>query len=1105
MVAISQSETEVARWLNDGISLAAVNSREQCVVSGPLEAIVALESRLQKEEITFQRLETSHAFHSSAVEPILEEFTELVRKTQLSPPLIPLISNVTGTWMTDQDATDPAYWARHFRETIRFGDGLAVLQSAPGSYLIEIGPGETLASLGRQHASREMRQRTFPSLPRQDEKNGDLSTMLTALGNMWVHGAEIDWQAFHAHEKLRRIPLPTYPFQRKSYWIGPKLGTNWLPDSIGKVDDWFSRVVWKSTPLPAPSSTPGTWLVLCDSSPESEKIVAEFRGQKAEVVTVVPGAAFQVTGETSYAMNLSSENNYRLLFDQLAQRKQVPRHIVHLWGLRPAPNGEDRCFHSLLFLIQMWGARHPEQPVAITAYSHGSLSVHNELVIHPYGSLLAGPCRVAPLEYPTVRCRQVDVDSIEPRTLAEIIRREGEMGNEPDPAGSLAVYRSGNRWTQEVERFSPEPMASRLREGGTYLITGGLGGLGMAVADSLARSRHARLILISRHADSPDADHEARFAEWRHLGAEVLVLSADVTNRESLSAALAQARKKFGPLHGIIHAAGVLQDGIIQLKKKASAHSVLAPKVEGVQLLDELTRGQHLDFFALFSSVSAMSPPDGQVDYCAANSFLTAYAQSRPADRNFVVIAWAPWAEIGMVAPKPEAVREADPSSPEQADLDPSTRTIYPGSKPLTGITTREGLGAFHRIMGSRSPNVIFVSPVSLSPTAPMKESETLAGSVTASDDDIELVLTQLWERLLGLKQVNVNTDFFDSGGHSLLAVRLFTEIRKRFDINFGLSTLFEARTIRALADLIRKAQKASPSEKNAYGSPAIVSIRAGGSTTPLFLIHDVGGGVLRYEHLARHFPDNQSIFAIESRGLSGLPADFTVEDMARHYVEQIRERQPNGPYYVAGHSFGGMVTYEIARQLKAQNETMGLVGLLDTYQRNITEADALQQTDAPARIGKLPIFQRLKKDIEAILLGQDRVRYLLERQTFLNAWALKTLYRNVHKWTTRLGWPMPRFMNNVKEANWIALDHFTPKPYDGPVVLFQCLDRLDTDFPDSSHVWKRLISGEVTVIGVPGDHNSILKEPGVSVLAKQMLSFLETGKPSPAESKSAR
>ncbi len=683
MLAVARPEADVAGLLGDDLALAAVNSPEQCVVCGPAEAIAALQARLKEQGVVSHRPEAAHALHSAAIEPMLDAFTQGLASKTLRPPQIPIVSSITGTWLTDAEATDPRYWVRQMHQTVRFADGLSLLRAEPNRFFLEIGPGETLSALSRQYAGKEARPRIFPSLPCAGEKNGDFATMLGALGQLWINGAEIDWSAFHAQERRRRVPLPTYPFQRKKFWTGPKIGTNWLADSLGKVDDWFQRTTWKATPPLETAPAAGRWLVLAEATPEHAQLVDDLRRRGASVVCVVPGEAFRAgDGDEPYVANPSSEDDFAQLLDHLIKRRQVPQRVVHLWGLEPSADAEDRCFHSLLFLIKALG-RLPGESVALTAWSRGSVALPGETVRHPYGSLLAGPCRVAPLEYPNLRCRQVDVDATASAALAAVILAEGDVPADGDGPGGLAVHRGGQRWTQEVEHFRPEPSPARLRPRGTYLITGGLGGLGMAVADWLARTQQARLVLLSRHADQPGAAHERRFAEWRKLGAEVLAVAADVTDRASLRRALDLAREQFGEPHGIFHAAGVLHDGIIQLKKKETAHAVLAPKVQGLQALDELTRGLPLDFFVLFSSVSALTPPDGQVDYCAANAFLNAYAQSRTAERRFLVIAWAPWSQTGMVAPKAERGPEPAPFAHpllERAELDTAARTVYSGT-----------------------------------------------------------------------------------------------------------------------------------------------------------------------------------------------------------------------------------------------------------------------------------------------------------------------------------------------------------------------------------------------------------------------------------------
>jgi amino acid adenylation domain-containing protein len=366
-----------------------------------------------------------------------------------------------------------------------------------------------------------------------------------------------------------------------------------------------------------------------------------------------------------------------------------------------------------------------------------------------------------------------------------------------------------------------------------------------------------------------------------------------------------------------------------------------------------------------------------------------------------------------------------------------------------------------------------------------------------------EMVLAEIWREVLGLKQVGIHDNFFELGGHSLLAVRLFTEIRKRFKIRFGLSTLFEAPTIGALGELIRKTEEIDPVQKNPVSAHKLVTIRSGETKTPLFLIHDIGGIGLRYEHLGRHFPEDQAIYGIESRGLSGLPVDYSVEVMARHYIEQIRERQPHGPYFLVGHCFGGLIAYEIARQLSAEHEPMGLVGLLDTFQRNLVEEDALLQ-DAPQNTGLPLILERFREDIKSLVRGPDRIGTWRKMTASTQTRLIRTFYRVVYKLCSPFGWKMPAFLKDVKEANMIASYCFRPKTYDGTIVHFRCEDRIETDPPDSSRLWQRLAK-KVVVLDVPGNHNSMLREPGVHVLAEQIATFMrpEASVPAPQRWKS--
>ncbi|HLN60553.1 MAG TPA: acyltransferase domain-containing protein, partial [Symbiobacteriaceae bacterium] len=228
MLAVPLPEEQVTPLLEGALSLAAANGPSQCVVSGPAEAMDALSRRLAAMGVEARRLQTSHAFHSAMMDPILEPFSEAVRRVKLNPPKLPYISNVTGTWITEQQATDPAYWVRHLRGTVRFGDGIGELMSDKDRVFLEVGPGNVLSTLVRRQSASHP---TIPTLRHPQEDQSDVAFLLGAVGRLWLAGAPFDGRVLYAGEKRRRLPLPTYPFQRKRYWVDRRRWQTGVTDS----------------------------------------------------------------------------------------------------------------------------------------------------------------------------------------------------------------------------------------------------------------------------------------------------------------------------------------------------------------------------------------------------------------------------------------------------------------------------------------------------------------------------------------------------------------------------------------------------------------------------------------------------------------------------------------------------------------------------------------------------------------------------------------------------------------------------------------------------------------------------------------------------------
>jgi acyl transferase domain-containing protein/acyl carrier protein len=676
MLAVQLSEEELRPRLTDELSLAAVNGPASCVVSGTAEMISALETALSEQGIPHTRLHTSHAFHSSMMESILDEFALLVRRCKLHPPAVPYISNLTGQWIDESQATDARYWSRHLRETVRFGEGVKTILEEPERVLLEVGPGRALATLVRAQFKQAV---AISSLPHPRDKQPDLETLLKALGRLWIAGVEIDWHAFHVNEQRRRVSLPGYPFEVQRHWIKRKAKSDRSDKS--EPSEWFYVPAWRRSVLPFAGEEPDVssrWLLLESDGPFSTKLAEHFLARGIELTTARLGDHFARLSERSYVLNPGSREDYNALLQDLRARERFPQIILHAWNVSTGDDEqlweEARCrsFDSLLFLAQALERVNPNSDIRIAVLSNNMQKVCGEPELRLEKSLLLGPLKVIPQEYPNQRCQSIDLllpqdDSPEWQDLCRDLFEELTRPLQD----RVVAYRGGERWVQTFEHWRPDEMpklAPRLRDGGVYLITGGLGGIGLTLAEEIARSVKARLILTGRSA-LPERE---RWPEWivahgeqdracqairkiellEELGSEVLTLVADVADEQAMSNVLSVAREKFGNIHGVVHAAGIAGGGIIHLKTPEAAEEVLKPKTRGTLALHSAMKNSELDFFLLCSSTNSIIGGFGQSDYCAANVFCDAFAQSHFSHRGpyFVSVNWDRWQEVGMAA-----------------------------------------------------------------------------------------------------------------------------------------------------------------------------------------------------------------------------------------------------------------------------------------------------------------------------------------------------------------------------------------------------------------------------------------------------------------------
>jgi acyl transferase domain-containing protein/thioesterase domain-containing protein/acyl carrier protein len=683
MTAVPMTEREVIPLLNGKLSLASINGDEQCVVSGPDGAVTELEKSLADMGMEYRRLRVSHAFHSSMMDPILREFSDFVRKFDLAPPRIPYISSATGSWITDAEAIDPAYWARQLRQTVRFAEGIGRALETSGAILLEIGPGNTLGALCEQNAKFSESHKVISSLRTRKDEIDDSEFIMGALAQVWVAGKKIDWKGFHAHERRQRLPLPTYPFERERFWIeaGRRVESTSLSSETtkeGRQIEFFSAT-WKRSDLGKRAGTErvGPWLIFEDSQDLGACIGSMLRRRGEQYIAIQRGKSFARIASDRFEIDPDSPADYHNLLSKIAAEGKFPRSIVHLWSVRdPTQHDEPldylsvtetTSFYSLLFLGQALGAIDHEVPTHLAIVTNSLYRVAGEPILDPSRALIAGPSAAIARELPDVGCINIDVeisdaDSIKNAAEQVVAEIEGWSSDSP------VAYRKNRRWGQTFARVREQnkhPIV--LRDHGVYLITGGLGGIGLTLAESIARAAPARLVLLGRSEfpqreswdewlgshdhDNATSQRIRKIRAIEQTSAEILIVTGDVSDPMPMQQVADQIHARFGPIAGIIHAAGVLDDAPLLQKDRTSAGRVLAPKVRGTLVLESIFQQDSIDFFVLMSSVSSYSTPAGQIDYAAANAFLDSFARSKSqSSTRYISIQWPRWNDVGMVA-----------------------------------------------------------------------------------------------------------------------------------------------------------------------------------------------------------------------------------------------------------------------------------------------------------------------------------------------------------------------------------------------------------------------------------------------------------------------
>ncbi|MDN5202355.1 beta-ketoacyl synthase N-terminal-like domain-containing protein [Fulvivirgaceae bacterium BMA10] len=840
MMVVTLDQNELDQYLSSEVSLAAVNAPGLSVLSGTAQAISTVKERLSEAGATTQALHTSHPFHSHKMEPILSDF-EAIFENEIKPRQgkITMISTVTGKETKNGDLSTADYWKKNIRQTVQFSSAIQKLLT-DDYIMLEVGPGTTLGALVKMNQNGHPLPNTLSTVPNPLDQHDDHLYFLKTLGNLWKSGMEISWKKLFHGEKPGRIPLPTYPFERQKFSpVQGRMQESGQPSArehlIKNPDlkEWFYVPTWKRTLASGADlnfKKKYNWLIFSDDSALSNTLMKYLDNAGQRYVTLRAGKKFEQLNQHEFTLNPTSLDDYERFFTSIEKHKLLPDRIIHLWSYqkkRKAKKHQYPQFFSLLFLAQVIGKHNYTRELNLAVITREAQQIIGTEDLNTSAAEVFGPLKVIPQEFPSIQSVNIDFerDQLKTEDQCEHIFRELQGAMDEITVG----YRNQWRWVQRFEKCPVEKTSkeNKIRKDGVFLITGGLGGLGLVMADLLTKHAQAGIILTTRSEFPSENDWDTWLrtkpkdnkisAKIRRLqklvkkGARIKIVQADVSDFKEMKSKITLAEKELGMINGVIHAAGLPGEGIIQLKELDVIEKVMKPKLEGTENLLDIFKEHELDFMMLCSSIASILGGVGLVDYCSANGYLDSVAMARKLKGNGSIISvnWDMWGETGM------GLKTYVPTELKE----------WFDNELKNGITSREGQEVFRRIINwNGSPNVI-ISTRDLQTRINLwikreffKEQESskneekekpkfsrpnLSIEYVAPNSKTEQKVAKHWGDLFGIEKIGRYDNFFEIGGHSLLATILVNKLRKEFGKNLSIRDVMDHPTVNEIATVI--------------------------------------------------------------------------------------------------------------------------------------------------------------------------------------------------------------------------------------------------------------------------------------------------------------
>lgn len=823
MLGISIPENELKQLLkkHKDISIATKNSTELFVVSGSNEAIISFKNELDQNRYACKILPNSAAHHSNLMDEVLEEFKDVVKQVKINPLKIPVYSNLTGKKISRNEILEPMYWINHLRKTVKFSESIEKILKSGNAIFLELGPGVELSTFVRSNIFRKKDHKVINLVKHKHDEKNDQYQLLTGIGQLWMNGVDINWKEFWQVKKVQKIPLPSYSFEKRRFnvdFLNDGTNTEVIKEHNHNKNYSFYTPTWsrsnKNIEIEECLDSPKTLLFI--NNDDFDQGFAKYLSERNQNPTIVKkGNSFRSINNNEFEINPSESKEYFLLADKLELMNSPSVLIVYFWNINSDNiNGEneDIVLFNIIQLVQCFGNSNVQQSVELRLVTGNSYSIIEDEGINYWKSIIISAANTISKEYHNINCTCIDIDHLNNSdTISQYksILRKIKSGDEQKTFAVRGKY----LWEQSFSKVKlTNHKTTILRKKGRYLITGGMGGVGLLIAEYLLNKFQAHVFLLTRsdfpermeweriinsNSSSSHRDKIQMILEAEKKGGKAYIYKCDVADFDSLKYTFDTIESGNKRLDGIIHAAGVADGCIIQNRTIDSIKETTRPKIDGTKALFSLIN-KELDFFVIFSSISAYIYPFGQIAYSAASSFIDSFANYHFNKNGIKVISinWPVWKETGM------ALKAAENYNIE---------INY-------GLTNIEGIQAFESIINAdyaqvavseSDLNYLIQKPIEYVDNFMVKNDDQSIKPqnefhISLNTNNIETELIKIVSKYVRNDKITLTDNFFDLGLTSLDFVNISRDIKYELNIKIEIVKLFKYPNLSLLSEYIR-------------------------------------------------------------------------------------------------------------------------------------------------------------------------------------------------------------------------------------------------------------------------------------------------------------